>query len=484
MEVILNKEFESSMDEYDYDLVIIGGGAAGFAAATFASELGAKTALINGGLPLGGTCINVGCVPSKILIEMSNLYYYSQFPQYDSIKGRCACISEADFAKSVEEKNKMVEMLREQNYFKPAESMLNVEYLIGFATFKSANKISVGEKAYSSKYFLISTGSRPNIPLIDGLNAVKVLTTKEALNLSYIPKKLVVIGAGFSGLEIAQMFHHFGSEVVMIERLPQIAANFEPELANELIQALIEEGLDIKLEAEIQEITQKDKQIKISMKINGEIQEIIASDLLVTTGVKPNIEKLGLLNTKIKTDKRGFIIVNDYFQTAEENIYAAGDVVGKMPLETVAAKEGNKAVKNMLIGEKNIIDYDSIPSAIFTTPQAALVGIDEEEVMNRYQACSCRTITYNNIPKAQALKETKGMIKMVIHPETRQILGIQIVGRNATEIITEASIAIHQKMTIDDIIDVVHVFPTMSEGIKRVAQAFNRDVSVMACCVE
>ena len=186
----------------------------------------------------------------------------------------------------------------------------------------------------------------------------------------------------------------------------------------------------------------------------------------------------------MRTDQRGFIDVDENYQTANVGVYAAGDCIGRMPLETVAAKEGSLAAENALTGSRKSINYDHVPHAVFTNPQVASVGLTEGEQMRRINACACRTIYMDSIPKADVIKETRGVFKMVIHPESSQILGVHIVAPDAADLIHEATLAVKFGLTIDDIIDTLHVFPTLSEGIKRVAQAFTRDVSAMACCVE
>jgi mercuric reductase len=193
---------------------------------------------------------------------------------------------------------------------------------------------------------------------------------------------------------------------------------------------------------------------------------------------------MGLEAAGVEVDARGFVKVNEELRTSVSHIWAAGDVVGKTFLETVAAKEGNIAASNALEGTKRAIDYDSVPKAVFTDPQVASVGLTEEEYMRRYNVCSCRTVEIAQVPKARAIKETRGLVKMTIHPETQVIAGVHMVAPMAAELIHEAALAVKFKLSLDDIIDTVHVFPTMSEALKLVAQSFKRDISKMSCCVE
>ena len=206
--------------------------------------------------------------------------------------------------------------------------------------------------------------------------------------------------------------------------------------------------------------------------------------MLLAAGVQANTSGLDLDRAGVKVDRNGFVQVDQYYQTDNPNTFAAGDCIGKMALETVAAKEGSMAAENAFTIPVRTINYDHVPHAVFTNPQVASVGLTEEEEMRRFNACSCRTIYMDAVPKAAVVKEDRGVFKMVIHPSNSKILGMHIVSPHAADLIHEATLAVKFGLTVDDIIDTLHVFPTLSEGIKRVAQAFTRDVSVMSCCVE
>ncbi len=468
----------------EYDFVIIGGGAAGFSAAIKASELGVKTVIINDGLPIGGTCINIGCVPSKILIEMGNRYYYSKNPGYDSLEGKCSCTAPVNFKEAVKEKNKIIETLREKNYVQVLRNLKNVTYVKGRAKFISPREVTVNGKIIRGKKFLIATGSRPRIIPFKGIDKVPVLTNREALTLDYLPEKLIVIGAGPIGLELAQMFHHFGSQVTILEKASQILPRMEPEIAFELHRYLAEEGITIHVNVDITELDKiNDKKI-VRFQQGGKNMAVEGTDVLIAVGVTPNTDNIDLENAGVTVDQQGFVITDQEMRTTAPHIWAAGDVAGKSFLETTAAKEGYIAASNALENAKKSLDYDSVPQAVFTMPQVAAVGLTEKEFKQRFKGCRCRTIYLNQVPKALATKDTRGLVKMIVHPDTDVILGVHIMASNASELIHEATLAVKFKLTIDDLIDTVHVFPTISEGIKRVAQSFRRDLSVMSCCVE
>ncbi len=470
------------MTDGRYDLVILGGGAAAFAAATKATDLGLRSVMINDGLPLGGTCVNVGCVPSKHLLAVGDEYYYPRRSPFDALKnGHEAAF---DFGAAIREKRRLVETLRASNYHDVLASFNGqVELIEGRGRFFSRGEVDVNGRRLRGAKFLIATGSRPSLLPFPGIEGVEYLTNRTAMDLEAQPRSLIVIGAGPIGLEIGQMFLHFGTRVTVLEKIPQILPRVEPEIADELQRALGDEGMEIHCACSIERVWQQGDTRFVEADVNGERRVFQADQLLLATGVVPNSDGMGLETAGVKVNPRGFVEVDPFLETSAPGIYAAGDVVGKTFLETVAAKEGAIAASNALEGSAKTINYENIPAAVFTNPQVATVGLTEEQEMERFQACACRAVEVARIPKAQAVKETRGLIKMVIHPEDSRILGVHIVAPLAADLIHEATLAVKFGLTIDDIIDTVHVFPTLSEGSKLAAQAFTRDISVMSCCI-
>jgi mercuric reductase len=332
--------------------------------------------------------------------------------------------------------------------------------------------------------FLIATGSRPSIPAIPGIEEVEYLTNREAMELEELPESMIVIGAGPVGLELGQAFLHFGTGVTLLKKYGRILPRLEPELGDELERTLSAEGMEIHHATTIERVFQDGDTRIVEANVMGERRSYKADQLLVAAGVVPNSDRMGLEAAGVATSRRGFIKVNEFMETSAPSIYAAGDVAGNAFLEALAAKEGKIATSNAFEEAGKTIDYDTIPAAVFTNPQVATVGLTEEEEMRRYNACSCRTVEVGRISKAKAIKEDRGLIKMVIHPENSKILGVHMVAPDAADLIHEAVLAVKFGLTIDDIIDTVHVFPTMSEGIKLAAQSFVRDISVMTCCIE
>ncbi|MBI4311784.1 MAG: mercury(II) reductase [Chloroflexi bacterium] len=465
-----------------YDLIIIGGGAAAFAAATKAADLGRSALMINSGLPIGGTCVNVGCMPSKHLLAVGDELYYPQHPRLTAVQnGRRPAF---DFQQAMQGKNAMVAAARESNYERVLRSLEGVSLVEGKALFVSPRQVEANGQVYEGERVIVATGSSTRRLPIPGLDKVRWLNNVSALDLTRLPASLVVIGAGPLGLEFAQMFSHFGADVTVLEAMEQVLPREEPEVAQELQRSLEAEGIAFHLGVRVQGVSERNGRKVVTFSDGDHTHEVQGEELLLAAGVQANTSGLELDKAGVKLDARGFIQVDQYYQTSAPEVFAAGDCIGRMALETVAAKEGALAAENALTVPVRSINYDHVPRAVFTNPQVASVGLTEEEEMRRYNTCSCRTVYMDAVPKALAINEDRGVFKMVIHPRSSKVLGVHIVAPHAADLIHEAALAVKFGLTVDDIIDTVHVFPTLSEGIKRVSQAFTRDVSLMSCCVE
>lgn len=465
--------------ETRFDLIIIGGGAAGFAAAIKADELGAKTLMVNSGLPMGGTCVNVGCVPTKFLLEVAGDYYKANHSRFASLSSS----GKVDFASLMEEKDTLVKSLRKSNYEDLLKNLPNVTYKEGKAHFISEKEIIVGTEKYSARKFIIATGSSPKIIPIEGLKETGFLTHRTALELKKLPESLLVIGGGPIGLEFAQIFSRLGSQVTIAELMERIVLQAEPIISEELRKYLGEKGITIITGAKIKRIMKNEKKI-VEIEKDDSVTQLKVDEILLAAGVVGNIRDLGLEKIGLETDKNGFIKVNAYLGTAQAHIYAAGDIIGPPWLETIAAKEGNIAAQNALKDKKIKMDFEGIPYAVFTSPQVASVGMKESEYKEKFGTCLCSMVKMERIPKANAINQTKGLILMVIDHKTKKILGVHILSELAAEIIHEAALALKFWLTIDEIIDTVHIFPTFSESVKIVAQSFKHDPKRMSCCVE
>jgi len=467
-----------------FDLAIIGGGAAAFAAAMKANELGAKTLMVNNNaVGVGGTCVNVGCLPTKHLLHAGEIIRISNNNKFVGIKSD----AKPNFSELIKEKDQLVSKLREEKYAKVLKDLEKVTFIEGNAKFKSKQEIEIGHNVFEADKFIIATGSSTYVPPIKGLETIDhFLTNIEALSLKRKPDSVVILGGGALGVEFAQMFSRFGTKVCLLQSAPRLVQREEPELAGLLQKYLEEEGIEICTSVEVESVRQKGKEKVITATVNGKEREYSGEELLIAAGRNANTKELNLGVLGVKLGKRGEVLVNEEMQ-ATENIWAAGDVKGEPMLETVAAKEGMIAATNALAkstGEKKRMDYSVVPHAVFTDPQLAGVGLTDEEAINGGVKCRCNTLPFELVPKAQAIKDTRGAIKMVIDNSTKKVLGIHILSPMAAELIHEAAFIVKGGLTVYNVIDTLHVFPTMSEAIKIAAQSFTRDVSKMSCCVE
>jgi len=470
----------------NYDLVILGHGSAAFAAAIKANDLGVKTAMIGcnvtKGTLLGGTCVNVGCIPSKYLINISRFYRLAKMSSIEGVKIKDVSVNFRDIAES---KERIVEELRKEKYEGVLSALESVTYYNGFAKFVSNEEVKVeGKGVIRGKKFVVATGARPNIPTIKGLNGIDYLTNEEALSLEEIPHSICIVGGRALGLEFAQMFSNFGSKVTVLQRSNRILPSHEPEISEELRRYLEDDGIEIFTGVQINEITKKGELKVVSASAGGKRVSIECEKLLFATGRKPNTENLNLDKVGVAVDESGFIIVNEEMQTSAANVWAAGDVVGYPMLEPLAAKQGATAVENAFLSSGKKINLNEVPEVVFTYPEVAKVGLTDAEAIRRGIGCSCRVLPLYYLPKARIIGDIRGLMKLVIDAENNQIIGANILAPNASEIIHECTLAVKFKLTIDDLIDTVHVFPTLSELVKLTAQSFYKDISKLSCCSE
>lgn len=467
-----------------YDLAIIGCGAAAFSAAIKASELtGGKISIaMVGSGELGGTCVNSGCVPSKYLLEASHAFFY---PRRSRFRGISSVQPELDFQELMEGVRKLVKEMREAKYEKVIRYYPNVKLIRGKAKFRNEEELEIsdGRETVKAKKVIIATGSRPAIPSIEGLEQSGFLTSDNLWELKEKPQSLAIIGGSSVGLEIGQAFLHFGSDVTIIEATDRIAYNAEPEISSLLRSSLESEGMNFLLNSRVRKVGVNGRKKVLEVVTARGARYLEVDQILVAAGRKPNTDSLAIERARVITDEKGFIVVNDKLQTSNENIYAAGDCISKkLMLETLAAREGAIAAENIL-GYNKRIDYSAIPWAIFTNPQIASVGFTEEEFMKNFGSCSCRAIKLDDVPKANMLGE-KGLVKIVINPENGKIAGIHVLSMMASEFAVEGAIAIKQGFTFEDLIDTVHIFPTLAESVKLAAQSFVRSLDRMSCCIE
>lgn len=461
-----------------FDLLIIGAGSAGFAGAIRASELGARVGLIEGGV-IGGTCVNVGCVPSKTLIRAAEIQHRAETRTF---RGIVTSAKPPQWNEIRSQKDELVNLLRQVKYIDVLKNYPSVEYIEGSAKpLKNGEvELSNGNRLKTQK-ILITTGARSWAPPIPGLNEVKYLDSTSAMNVEELPKSMIVIGAAAAGLELAQMFSRLGVKVTVIEVAPRIVPLEDQEIGDALAQYLTEEGMTIFAGAKIHKVSQNGKGYKVEIEKDGK-HTILAEQLLVATGRRPNTESLRLKEIGVELGPKGHIRTNEYLQTNDPDIYAAGDCASEAMFVYVSAYGGNLAAENAVSGNNRKFDLSVLPKVTFTDPQVASVGITEIEAHAKGIDLSWAKIQLDHIPKAVAARDTRGFIKLVAESKTGRLLGAHILAPEGGELIQIPALAIKYEITVDELGRTLFPYLTLSEGIKLCAQTFNKDVSKLSCC--
>lgn len=463
-----------------FDLVILGGGATAFSAAIRADRNGAKAVMIDGGT-IGGTCVNVGCVPSKRLLAVGDQFFRVANHRFHGLRLQDGW--SAEFREVIRAKDSIVQSLRKSKYQDVLASLKGVEYVRGLAAFVSPHEVKVGQTRYEGDKFLIATGSSPAVPAIPGIEDVEYLTNVEALSLKDRPDSMIVLGGRALGLEFAQMYQHLGTEVTVVQRSARILPDEEPEISTYLQRYLEEDGIRIKTGVEVLSAELRKGKKVLTVRVGERRQKVEADALLVATGRTPNTEALNLPVAGVAVkDDRG-VKVDAEMRSTAPNIFAGGDVVGKPMLETTAAKEGYIATENALVNRGLKMDYRAVPHAVFTNPAVASVGLtDAQANAPGTIRCACNTVLLEQVPKPVIVDDARGLVKLVVNWDSKEVLGVHILASFAPDMIHEGVLAVKHGLTLEDIIDTVHVFPTHSEGIKLAAISFFEDIDNLSCC--
>ncbi len=474
-----------------YDLVILGSGSTAFAAALRAAELG-KTVAMTENRTAGGTCVNRGCLPSKNLLEAAKLAFDAAHPRYP---GLTPADLAPDFAALVRQKDEVIEGYRSKKYNSLVDQSDKIAILEGSVRFLDAHTVAVGDEQLTGERFLVALGSSPVIPPIDGLDQVPYLTSDlltngEAMELTELPASLILLGGGYIGLELGQLFVRLGSQVTIIARSRQLLAHgYEPEVGQVIQEIFTDEDITVRTRTTVQRVRQGGQGVVVTTSGPAGVRELSAARLLVATGRAPNTAGIGLEAAGVALDARGAVVVDDELRTSAPHIYAAGDVIGgqtgSQMATPVGAHDGAIVAHNALSGEPpRKVDHRVIPRAIFTDPQIGIVGMTEEEAIAAGHRCWCNTVPLELVPRAGAIRDTRGLIKMVADADTNEVLGVSMVGANAGEVIHEAAMGLRFRATLDDYIDLLHVYPTMAEALKIVAISRYKDPAKLSCCAE
>lgn len=467
-----------------YDLVILGSGSTAFAAALRAQELG-KTAVMTEERTIGGTCVNRGCLPSKNLIEAAKLLHDARHPRYPGIE---AMNPRMNFRELIAQKDEVVRGYREKKY----ESLVGGHFRIeqGHVAFVDPHTVSIDGTELTGDRVLIATGSRPVLPPIDGLGTVPfltsdLLTSDEKVELRELPASLLIVGGGYIALELGQMFHRFGTKVTILERSHELLARgYEPEVGPTIRELLQDEGITIVTDASVTAVRQEGD-VVVATTTRGEYR---GQRLLVATGRRPNTDQIAIERAGVAVGAQGQVLVDANLRTNVPHIFAAGDVIGRehdsQMATPVGSQDGGIAANNAFTSDLRAVDHRVVPRAIFTDPPVATVGMTEEEAIAAGHPCWCNTLPLSIVPRAGAIRDTAGIVKMVADANTHEVLGVTMIGNSAAEVIHEAAMALRFRATLFDFIHQLHVYPTMAEALKIVAISRFKDPNKLSCCAE
>jgi len=473
----------------DFDLLILGAGSTAFSAALTAQELG-KTAIMTEERPIGGTCVNRGCLPSKNLIEAARIVHEARNPRYPGLAPSEIAV---DFSALIAQKDALVYDYRRKKYESLIGDRIRIES--GHVQFVDSHSVEVDGKRLRGEKVLIATGSRPVLPELDGLDRVRhttsdLLTVDESMELRELPKSLLVIGGGYIALELGQMFSRLGSEVIILERSEQLLAHgYEREVGRSMAEVFAQEGIQMLFNATPVSTRQDGPDVVTTVMVAGRERQIRSERLLVATGRRPNTDNIGIERAGVRVNDRSEVIVDGHLRTNVSHVFAAGDVIGRQHgsqmATPVGSRQGGIAAQNALSEEPpRPVDNRVIPRTIFTDPEVAVVGMIEAEAIVAGHRCWCNTLPMSIVPRAAAIHDTRGIIKMVADADSHEVLGVSMVGHNAGEIIHEAAMALKYRAHIEDYMDLLHVFPTMAEALKIVAISRFKDPEKLSCCAE
>tara|TARA_Y100000816_G_scaffold292595_1_gene288926 strand:+ start:782 stop:2185 length:1404 start_codon:yes stop_codon:yes gene_type:complete len=459
----------------NFDVIVIGGGPGGYVCAIRAAQLGLKTACVESRGTLGGTCLNIGCIPSKSLLNLSENYHKAK--KDFSNQGIEISDIKVNVEKMMKNKNKSVQILTKGVEFLFKKNKVN--YLKGKGVIFSSSNVVVydqGKKtSYTAKNIVIATGSSAvSLPGVK-IDEKNIISSTGALSLKSVPKSLVVIGGGYIGLEMGSVWKRLGSEVTVIENLPFITPGMDREVSSEFQKILTKQGIKFKLNSKVLSIEDLGSEIKIEYQSNekNKKETILASKALIAVGRKPYTEGLNLSKVGVKKDDKGCVKVNKNFQTDVKNIYAIGDVIDGPMLAHKAEEEGI-AVAELLAGQSGHVNYDVIPGVIYTSPEVAYVGKSEEQLKKEGVTYKIGKFPFLANSRAKVNNETEGFVKILADSKSDRVLGVHIIGPHCGDMIAEMALAMEFGASAEDIARTCHAHPTHTEAIKEAALAVDK----------
>jgi mercuric reductase len=461
-----------------FDLIVIGGGSAGFAAAIRGAELGARVALVERGT-LGGTCVNVGCIPSKTLIRAAEANHRRT---HHGFAGIPTCDGPPEWSLVRDQKDELVERLRRAKYEDVLHAYNGITLIRARATLTAGGAVGLDDgRMLTAGRVVIATGASPWAAPIPGLQDAGYLDSTTAMALEHLPETLLVIGGSAVGLELAQTFARLGVRVTVLEAEPRILPAEDAAIGQSLAEHLKAEGIAVHTGVSVQQVRRRDC-YAISFEEARGTNLVEADELLAATGRRASTSGLGLESAGVAIGQKGEIVVDEHLRTSNPHVYAAGDVTGEPMFVYVAAYAGSLAAENALAAEPRRYDLTAVPRVTFTDPAVATVGLTRSQAETRGQEAIAATLPLEHLPRALAARDTRGFITLVADARTRRLLGAHILAAEAGEMITEPALAVRFGLTIEDLASSFHPYLTLSEGIRLAAQTFDKDVATLSCC--
>ena len=464
--------------EQSFDLAVIGGGSAAFAATLRATELGATVLLVNEGT-IGGTCVNIGCVPSKTLIRAAENFHWNQLSRFRGVKPNPGSI---DFPAVMDEKDELVRSLRSAKYEDVLAGLSGVRFLEGKAKLTGPGKLEVSGERFEARKIIIATGTRPVLPDVPGLADADVWDSTQALDAPFLPERLVVLGGSYIALELGQMFSRLGSKVTILQRSAQVLSGEDRDVAEGVTEFLRDEGIDVRTGQNLQSVERLGDSFVVRSAGDAAVEELTADAVVSALGRRANTEALELDAAGVELDARGCVRVGEGLETTQPGIYAAGDVVGEPAFVYAAAYEGSLAAENAIRRTAKKRDYTAIPWVVFTDPQVSGVGLSERQAAEAGVEVDVSVLPLEHVPRSRAARDTRGFVKLLRERGTDRLVGARIVAPEGSEQIMEASLMIRFGLPVSEVAKHFHPYLTQGEAMKLAMLSFDKDVESLSCC--
>jgi len=462
----------------EFDLMVIGGGSTGLASAIKGAELGHRVAIVEAGT-IGGTCVNVGCVPSKALIRAMEHYHAAGDHRFRGVETSRGALN---WGQVVAHKDELVAELRQSKYQDVLAAYSGITYIEGRARLTGGNAFEIDGQSYKPGKIIIATGARPWAPRIPGLAEVGYLDSTAALDLKELPRSMIVLGANAVGLELAQIYTRAGAFVTVLELLPRIAPFEDEAISQALQEALEREAIQIITGFQTSQVEKQEGRYRLTGMMEDNQHVFEAEQLLVATGRRPNTDGMGLEEAGVELGGRGEIVVDETLRSTNPQVYAAGDVTGRDMFVYTAAYGGALAAENALTDTGRVYESDYIARVTFTDPQVASAGLTESQARERGFNVAVSALPMEYVPRALAARDTRGLIKLVADADSDRLLGAHILAPEAGEIIQVASLGLRFGLTVKQLRETMFPYLTNVEGLKLAALAFEKDVSKLSCC--